>query len=269
MRLSAGAKTVSLLLLLVVMLAVIQGMGNYFIKQLSQFELQPPKENFAQDKPLLRKQTLRLETVEYYALQIGTFTDLTAGQHIIDELAAAGYRVFVTDTEPKHLWIGCFSSSEGMMAVPKIVQEKGEDIYVVKDFVNTCALSFPDDQIFCKTYLVPLVEQSDVLLKHSLKMFRSAAYQDYSGDLWQQQISRLQQEIEAICQATEAVLLVDDNQSLAKPLADYQVRLQEYSQSLDVLLEKKNDQGVLLAQSYLLEIISGYHQLINQANQCV
>lgn len=253
---------------LVAIFALIQGMGGYLIAQLSQFETKAPDVDSPAETPVIHRQTLRLETVEYYTLQIGTFTDLTSGQHIIDELAQQGYRVFVTASEPYHLWIGCFGLANGMESIPEVIKEKGEDIYVAKALLNEKVLSFQEDQIFFKDYLVPLVEKSDVLLKHSLKMFQTAYYAAYDEELWQQQIQRLQEEIDGVHNFTEEILMVDDNQQIAKPLADYQVVLEEYSQSLAIISDKKNDQAVLLAQSYLLELISQYHQMIEQANAC-
>lgn len=259
-----------MLLVLLAVLGMIQGLGGYLVAELTQFETPAPAADSpaAETPTVIRRQTLRLETMAYHTLQIGTFTDLTAGQHIIDELAKEGYRVFVTPSEPHHLWVGCFASAEGMQHIPEAIQAKGEDIYVTKALLNETVLSFDEDELFFKEHLVPLLEKSDVVLKHSLKMFQTADHGVYDEDLWQQQIQRLQEEIEHVHNFTEEVLLEADAQSLAKPLADLQVLLEEYSQSLTIILEKKNDQAVLLAQSYLLELISQYHQLIEIANSC-
>lgn len=266
MKRSAGLKIVGLLVALAAVLGMIQGMGGYLIAQLSQFETRAPEVDSPAETPVIHRQTLRLETMEYNTLQIGTFTDITAGQHIIDELATEGYRVFVTSEEPYHLWIGCFSSSDGMATIPEAIKVKGEDIYVTKALLNEKVLSFAEDQLFIKDAIVPLLEKSDVVLKHSLKMFQTAYYAAYDDALWQQQIERLREEIKDVHSFTEEVLLEADKQQLAKPLADYQVLLEEYSQSLTIVLDKKSDQAVLLAQSYLLELISQYHQLIDTAN---
>ena len=271
MKRLAGIRVIGMLAALAAVLALIQGLGGYLVSELTQFETTAPEVGSpaeTQTPAVIHRQTLRLETMAYNTLQIGTFTDLAKGQHIIDELAEEGYRVFVTPSEPYHLWVGCFAAPEGMQNIPEVIQAKGEDIYVTKALLNETVLSFDEDQLFFKEHLVPLLEKSDIVLKHSLKMFQTADYQAYDDALWQQQIQRLQEEIEHVHSFTEEVLLEADAQPLAKPLADFQVLLEEYSQSLTIITEKKNDQAVLLAQSYLLELISQYHQLIEDANSC-
>ena len=80
-------------------------------------------------------------------------------------------------------------------------------------------------------------------------------------------IDQLSTEIANIELENENILADEHSQVLAKALVDFDDSLENYQQSLQMILEKKNDQIVLLAQSYLQQAIGCYHRLIIAANQ--
>lgn len=262
-----GMKVMTLLIALIAMLGIIQGFGGYLVGQLSQFESVSPIIDAPLEPAIVKRKTLRLVPEKFYMLQMGTFNDLAKGQEIVDELAKLGYRVYTTAESPYRLWLGCFSDMDSMTEIPAEIKKYGQDIYVAKGLLNEVALSFDDDQLFVKERIVPVVEKSDILLKHSLKTFRSIYYQDYADAIWSEQVERLEEEIQALQIDIATALSVDDNEMIAKALVDYQTVLQDYEQSLQVVLDKKNDKAVLLAQSYLQQMIGQYHQFINEISQ--
>lgn len=93
MKRLAGIRVIGMLAALAAVLALIQGLGGYLVSELTQFETTAPEVGSpaeTQTPAVIHRQTLRLETMAYNTLQIGTFTDLAKGQHIIDELAEDG-----------------------------------------------------------------------------------------------------------------------------------------------------------------------------------
>ena len=255
-------RLVTAMVILAGLLLIIQGFGSYLVERLSQFESASPIINEPLETQVVKRKTLRLDTMSYYMLQVGVFNDSAAGQPIVDALAALGYRVYTTDQAPYHLWLGCVSDSEGLADYPAEIADIGQDIYVAQGLVNAAALSFNDDALFVAQRIVPIVEKSDVLLKHGLKMFQTYHYADYSEPIWQEQFDRLGGEIDALTADIEQALLEEESEALAMPLVDLETTLEEFKQSLAVVAEKRNDRAVLLAQSYLLQLINQYHQLI-------
>lgn len=247
--------------------AAIQGLGSYLVEQISQFDETAPILEEPSEPKIIKRQTLRLETVEFYMLQVGSFAEVAVGQEIIDRLADAGYRVYTKEGPPYKLWLGCFSDKEAMNEIPQAVAQYGQDIFVVSGLLNEVALSFNEDQNFIKERLVPVIGESDIMLKHSLKMFQRTEYQQYTEAIWQEMIDQLSTEIANIELENENILADEHSQVLAKALVDFDDSLENYQQSLQMILEKKNDQIVLLAQSYLQQAIGCYHRLIIAANQ--
>ena len=267
MKRYAAARIILIMAVVLAAFAAIEGLGSYLVQQLSQFDETTPIIEAPAEQKVIKRQTLRLDTVQFYMLQVGSFSDAALGQNVINQLADCGYRVYTKEGPPYKLWIGCFSEKEGLAEIPEPIKQYGQDIFVVSGILNEVALTFGEDQTFIKDNLVPLIGESDVMLKHSLKMFQRANYDQYADEIWQQMIEKINGEIDEILQKKEDILLEDDYQLLAKALVDFGDSLTDYQQSLLMITEKKNDQMVLLTQSYLQQAIAGYHNLILAANQ--
>lgn len=261
------AKFCLVLFLLVVTFGSVQFFGNYLVRELNGYEEMAPISDQESQNMVVKRMVLRLEPVNYYTIQVGSFADSAVGQGVIDQLAATGYRVYTKPGPPYKLWLGCFGSKNEQLLIPEEVKQIGQDIFITENLLNTTALKFAEDDLLIAEQVAPLVANYDVLLKHSFKMFTSPLYTQYDDAMWAQMIGQIDGEIAMLILQGEEILAKGENQAVAQSVMDLNQISQEYRQSLQLILEKKNDKVLYLVQSYLLQLIDQYHGFIDQMNQ--
>ncbi len=258
-------KGMAVLLSLLLMFAFVQITGTYLVGQLSQYAGQVPE---LEVKEQVRKQmVLQLEPLEYYTFQIGSYQNTADGQDCINALAQMGYRVCVSEGPPYELWLGCLGKEPDLDELPESIRSISSDIFIRRRILNETAMKFSADDGQIMDQVAALFSSYDVVLKHSLQMFQDYRYDACSEENWADMTAQITGELTVI-QDSAAILLADENsEELAANLLDLLSATEEYSESLTLMQEKKNDRVVLLAQSCLLELIEQYHNCMESAEQ--
>lgn len=249
------------------MFAFIQSVGGYLIGQLSHFQDTGQVLEQQVEEKVVKQMVLQLEPVEYYTFQIGSYTDASAGQAKINELAQLGYRVCVSQGPPFRLWLGCLGHEPQIEELPEAVRGSSSDIFVQKLLLNETALRFTADDGQVMEQVSALLSSYDIVLKHSLKMFQDYHYEACSDENWAEMIQQIIEELEVIQETGQAFLTEAANESVASGVLDLLTVTSEYEESLQLIQEKKTDKVVFLAQSCLLELIEQYHTFMEQESK--
>lgn len=269
----AGGKNVIIkrkaLILIVVVIMIVTSiftgkfLGAFYLERLSQTDNQEVQDV----TPTVQKiMVLRLEPYSFYTVQLGMFPEKSQVKDIKKKLIDMGLYPYVTKSAPFKVWLGCFSEiSEGEELV-KDLTSKGFEAFVGKGLVNDQALKFPSDQSFMKEEYSPLIGNYNLIISHSLKMFKSTKHADYNMETWQNMISKIQLEIDGVLTETDEILAQDESSKFRDNIKAIRQTTINYAQSLEPLKEESVDKRVLYAQGYLLELITAYHNLITETN---
>jgi len=250
-----------LLLIVFGTICFVQAAGGYLAESLRSLDMD---KDMQIDEKVVRQMVLRLEPREYYTVQIGSYTDTVGGQNTVDQLAQAGYRVFVTDGPPYQLWIGCTGQTLSIDALPQEIRTAGTDIFVQKQVLNRVQYRFPADASEEYQDASVLLASLDVVLKHSLQLFQDYQYEACSEENWNRMIAQIQNELQQIQTSSTAFLHQTEDEQMVGDMLNLLAAMDSYRESLQLIVDKKSTRMVLLAQSCLLELIAYYHTLIEQ-----
>lgn len=212
------------------------------------------------------KKVLRLEPIEFYTIQAGIFEDTKNTQDTIQKLAQLGLRPFVTSHSPYKIWVGCFSERNGGLELEETLKNQGFEAFIGKGLVNDRALKFPGDDQFMINIFAPLLGKFDLVLNHSLKMFRSPKFSDYKQETWKHMIEQLQKELKEGIKGIDDIIELTESKAYQTELAKLKEKAQAYDTGLGNIITLNNDTGIIYAQGQLLELIAAYHNVINQVN---
>lgn len=255
---------------LVISLLFGQLLGGFYIYNLliedNHTEINKPQGN-VQGPPVIKRKVLRLEPISYYTLQVGIYQDIKSAQDSIDKLVEMGFRPFVSSEEPYKVMLGCFSDKSTGKEMELYLQKSGFDAFLKQGLVNERALKFPGNNTYMQNHFAPLLGVYDIIFKHSLKMFQSPKISAYNEELWSNMIKKLQEELNSCGENINKLLKLEESANYEKKLKILQEKTRSYQNSLDMVLNAKTDKAVLYSQSYLLELIDGYHTLITETNE--
>lgn len=212
------------------------------------------------------KKVLRLEPIEFYTIQVGIFEDTKSTQDTVQKLAQLGLKPFVTSQSPYKIWIGCFSERDGGQELEGALKRQGFEAFIGKGLVNDRALKFPGDDQFMINSFAPLLGKFDLVLNHSLKMFRSPKFSGYKRETWEYMIDQLQKEVAEGIRGIDDLIELPESKIYQTELAKLKEKAQAYDAGLGNIITLNNDTGVIYAQGQLLELIAAYHNIINQVN---
>ena len=250
----------------------VQTIGGHLVAQLSSLEdgtLQA--EQYIEEK-VVKQMVLQLEPQEYYTVQLGSYPDAISGQRQVTALAEAGYRVFVSQESPYRLWIGCTGAEPSIEHLPDVIKEIGNDVFVQKLILNESVFQFPADGSSASVELqqvAVLLSSYDVMLKHSLKLFQDYCYENCSEENWNAMIEQVQEELRLLEESVRNFLMETGQETIVSSLLDLLTVTEEYGESLQLIVDKKNTQVVLLSQSCLLELIARYHIFMEETSVTV
>lgn len=255
-------KIFSMLFFLAVLLFCIQTMGSYLVEEMRVLQ-ETPELEITQETQVVHYKVLRLDTMEYYTIQIGTYDDIMSCQEKINQLAAQGYRPFVSRQTPYKIRVGCFAEEAALEQIPEALRNSGQDVHLEKLMLNQHSLKFDEQNVFLLEQLSPLLTSYDVVLKHSLTMFQQWQATQYTTELWREMIAQLTAEGQEVSSHLEKLLTDHQcDEQLASQLLDLQKITGEYLVSLERLAEQPEDLSVWMAQSYLLELLEQYDEII-------
>lgn len=246
-------------LLILVTVYFVQAAGGYLVADLSRLE---HVEEVQMEEKIVRQKVLQLDPQEYYTIQVGSYRDAASGQARIDILAQAGYRVFVSDGPPYQLFLGCTGKVPSLEYLPEEIAGIGSDVFVQKQILNHTQFRFSEHAASQLQEVATLLTGFDVVLKHSLQLFQDYRYEVCDDENWSAMIAQVESEISQIQFSAGNLLLFAEDEQLVNDLLNLLNVLESYDESLQLIVEKKNMQVVLLAQSCLLELIAYYHNFM-------
>ena len=253
-----------ILLVCVLTVVFVQFVGGYLVSSLKALETTEMQEGPKVEEKIVKQLILHLEPQEYYTILLGSYMDATKAQEKIDLLAKAGYRVFVSDGPPYQLCVGCFGIIPQIDELPKEIQYSFADVSVQKRILNSVVFRFSETMDTNYEELSMILASLDIVLKHSLKLFQDYRYIVYQDHQWEGMIVQIQDELQQIQHSVSDFLVHAQNEALIGDLLNLTTVAENYRESLQLILDKKNTQVVLLSQSCLLELISYYHSFIEQ-----
>ncbi|SMB92128.1 hypothetical protein SAMN00017405_1907 [Desulfonispora thiosulfatigenes DSM 11270] len=241
-------------------IVTVKFLGNFYLERLSQTDNQYVA-------PTTQKiMVLRLEPYSFHTIQLGIFPEKNQANEIKKKLIGIGLYPYITKSAPYKVWLGCFSEIEKGEDLVKYLTTKGFEAFIGKGLVNDRALKFPSENIFMKEKYSPFIGKYNLIISHSLKMFKSTKYEDYDAETWQDMISKIQLEIDEVAKETDEILAIDESADFRDNLKIIRQTTNNYSQALNQLKEDSQDKKVLYCQGYLLELIASYHSLITESN---
>lgn len=254
-----------IILLAAVFFVTIQLLGGYLIKEITAAD-----NNDEAAVEVVEKTILRLEATDYYTYQVGIFTQSAEAQEVIDAFAKEGYRLWVTAESPYQLLLGSWAENPQNEQLPEEIKNLGQDTVVVKKTLNEVSLKYKDADSIYKERIAPLLSAADVILKQSLNMLDGSSYTQYSETEWQKMTDVLKFELRELDDELEALILsseVRDREKMSAALKNFQIKLNAYAASLDYINREKSERALFLAESYLLELIAGYHEMITEISE--
>lgn len=213
-----------------------------------------------------KRKVLRLDPIEFYTIQAGTFQEKKSAQNSIDKLASFGLRPFVTSQSPYKIWVGCFSEMNSGRDLETALKNQGFEAFIGKGLINDRALKFPGDDKFMIDYFAPLLGKYDIILDHSMKMFQSPKISAYKPDIWKNMIEKVKSETVEGIMGIDELLQLPKSSAYRNDLIKLKDKAEAYSQGLNNIINSQKDKDVLSSQGQLLELIAAYHNLINQTN---
>ncbi|MDK2823336.1 MAG: hypothetical protein PWQ67_2467 [Clostridia bacterium] len=225
------------------------------------------KEVKLQATPMEKRKVLRLEPIDFYTIQVGIYPEVKSAQSSIDKLVNLGLRPFVSSEPPFKIWVGCFGEISLGKELENALKQQGFDAFRGKGLINDRALKFPSNNIFMKEKFAPLLGKYDLVLRHSIKMFRSPKISEYSLDLWENMITKVQSEISEAVTYLDNLKEMEESKDYHRELLNLKEKAISYGQSLNLILKSKSDEAVLYSQGHLLELIAAYHNLITNTNE--
>lgn len=261
---------VSVIIVAILTLAFVQIAGSYLVSRLSLLDGNQEIEFPEVEEKVVRQMILQLEPQVYYTIQIDSCIDAVQGQEKIDDLARQGYRIFVSDGPPYKLFVGCIGKSPSLEYLPTAITACSNDIFVQKLILNKTQFQFPvndlahlsDAELAELEKVAVLISSYDVILKHSLLLFQDYCYENCSEENWNAMIAQIQNEISLLKTSMSDFLLFANTESLVGGVLNLLSITESYEESLQLIVEKKNTQVVLLSQSCLLDLIAYYHDFI-------
>ncbi|MFZ7102303.1 MAG: SPOR domain-containing protein [Peptococcaceae bacterium] len=214
-----------------------------------------------------KRKVLRLEPVPFFTLQAGIYSEIKPAQDSTDKLVEMGFRPFISPEKPYKIWVGCFNDNSSGRELELFLQKSGFDAFISEGLVNDRALKFPSSDRYMQDSFSPLLGVFDITINHSLKMFKSPKISVYNAELWVNMIKKVQSELNNSIKAIDDILKLEESEKYEKNLKLLQEKAKAYQNSLDIILQAKTDKAVLYSQSYLLEVIAEYHNLITGANE--
>ena len=253
-----------LCLVLLTTVIFVQTAGSYVALQLNRLDADAHQSELDVEEKTVKQHVLQLDAREYYTIQLGSYTDVDAGQAAVDALAKIGYRVFVSDGPPYRLWLGCMGTVPILDALPAEVRAIGSDVFVQKRILNQQNFRFSLDRSTIWQRVADWIASLDIVLKHSLQMFQDYRYEACSANNWNPMIAQIQQELVLVTSAADAMLTASEEDHAVAMLLEVMSAANRYSESLALIAELQSTQAVLLSQSCLLELIACYHAFIRQ-----
>ncbi len=259
-------KILTAAVLMMIAVCFVQAVGSHLVAQLRTLdEVGLQAEQHIEEK-VVKQMVLQLEPQEYYTVQIGSYPDVISGQQRVNALAQAGYRVFVSEEAPYRLWIGCTGAEPSLEHLPEEITSVGSDVFVQKLILNQSVFQFPAEDASELQEVAVLLSSYDVMFKHSLKLFQDYCYENCSEENWTAMIGQVQEELKLLQTSAQNFLMATEQEAIVSKLLDLLTVTEEYSESLQLIADKKNTQVVLLSQSCLLELIAQYHSFMEQAS---
>lgn len=258
-----GRKVIAGMLSLFLMFAFVQSLGGYLIEQLrlngGQVVEQPAEEK------IIRQMVLQLDPVEYYTVQVGAYQTAAEGQMRVNELAALGYRVWVSQGPPYQLWLGCFGKAPALADLPEAIRTNG-DVFVQKQILNETTFKFATAERQTMEQVAALLSSLNVVLTHSLQMFQDYRYDACAAQTWADMTAQIAEELAQIQSHGDVLLQACEAEAVQTALTSLLDAAAQYQERLALIPEKQSDQAVLLAQSCLLELIARYHHCMTQCS---
>lgn len=216
--------------------------------------------------PVDKTMVLRLEPYSFYTIQLGIFPEKEQVFDITKKLTEIGLYPYITKTSPYKVWLGCFSEMKnGEELVKHLTNEKFE-AFIGEGIINDRSLKFPSKNSFMKEKISPLLGKYNLVISHSLKMFKGPSFGEYKLSLWESMISKIKKEINDAVKETDKILSSEEATIYEQNIRKIKEKMMDYSKAISEIQVSKTDKKVLYSQQSLLELIASYHNLISSIN---
>ena len=243
--------------------AFVQSAGGYIAAQLNSLGLEEHQAELYIEEKVLKHHVLQLKPREYYTVQAGVYDNIVDAQKAIDIFADAGYRTVVFDGPPYQLWLGCLGTAPALENLSDEIKNLGSNVFVQKQILNQVNFQFSANED-AQRNTAALVASLDVLIGHSLQMFQDYQYEACSEANWNEMIGQIREELRIIAESADNLASNTTYVHQIAGLKNVLSALKCFDDSLLFITEKKSTQAILIAQSYLLELIADYHSFIRQ-----
>ena len=243
-----------LLAMLVGIFLLTQSLGRYLIQEIT-LEEEQLTEQMSQKKKII----LHLPTEKYYVLQVGIFADENMRNQLVNVLKEEGYSIVINHQAPYKVWIGCVGEKKSGDLQNDLLT-KYPDCTINEMVLNQVSFSYWADDIWKSSKMMNFVCNADVLLKHSLKTFRSFDMEAYDKLLLNEMLVELQKECTVLLSEISAIQL--EREEYTEQIYSFQSALESYQKSLAQLENFLTTDKLLEAQNKLCYLIHQYHDFI-------
>ncbi|MBO4948846.1 MAG: hypothetical protein J6C83_05850, partial [Peptococcaceae bacterium] len=143
------------------------------------------------------------------------------------------------------------------------IKNLGSNVFVQKQILNQVNFQFSANED-AQRNTAALVASLDVLIGHSLQMFQDYQYEACSEANWNEMIGQIREELRIIAESADNLASNTTDVHQIAGLKNVLSALKCFDDSLLFITEKKSTQAILIAQSYLLELIADYHSFIRK-----
>ncbi|MBU7008732.1 SPOR domain-containing protein [Phosphitispora fastidiosa] len=243
-------------------------LGETFIKIIS--EGKPPESTrviTVDSRPVAaseEKSNLLLDPVPLYYLQVGVYTDRGGAEEAVKPLHELGYNPYITRNAPYRIWVGVFRERKDTEQLKVALKEQGYGSFTGAVVINGENLLYGQERERLIKEIGPALEAYTAWLKESVAVLPSESPEALDFDSDSTRLSVL----EEVYRKTQLLEFEGSSGSdlMNNRFRDVHQSIGNFHNQLNIFLETKDPEGVVLLQYKLLEFMDNYLLLWQEIN---
>lgn len=210
------------------------------------------------------KSNLLLDPVPLYYLQAGVYTDRGGAEEAVEPLQELGYYPYITRNAPYRIWVGVFRERKDTEQLKLALKEQGYGSFTCAVVINGENLQYGQGRELFIKEIGPVLEAYTAWLKESLAVLPSGSSEALGFGANSARLSVL----EEVYQKTQLLETeVSSNSNLMNTrFRDVHQSIGNFHAQLNIFLETKDPDGIVLLQYKLLEFMDNYLLLWQEIN---
>lgn len=210
------------------------------------------------------KSHLLLDPVPVYYLQAGVYTDRGGAEEAVKPLQELGYNPYITRNAPYRIWVGVFRERKDTEQLKLALKEQGYGSFTCAVVINGENLQYGQGRELFIKEIRPVLEAYTAWLKDSLAVLPSGSSEamDFGGD--SARLSVLE-EVYRKTQLLESEVSSNSNLMNTR-FRDVHQSIGNFHGQLNIFMETKDPDGIVLLQYKLLEFMDNYLLLWQEIN---